>query len=95
MAEEKKGRHIFPKKVDIIHKQSLNSLTLRQQSITFIITPVGLTSAYMLFFANFFVNLCVKIRERKLIINLGGARGVMVIIVGNGHGDTSSNPRPD
>ena len=22
----------------------------------------------------------------------GGARGVMVIIVGNGHGDTSSNP---
>ena len=25
----------------------------------------------------------------------GGARGVMVIVVGNGHGDTSSNPRPD
>ena len=23
---------------------------------------------------------------------VGGARGVMVIIVGNGHGDTSSNP---
>ena len=23
---------------------------------------------------------------------LGGARGVMVIIAGNGHGDTSSNP---
>ena len=23
---------------------------------------------------------------------LGGARGVMVIVVGNGHGDTSSNP---
>ena len=23
---------------------------------------------------------------------LGGARGVMVIIVGTGHGDTSSNP---
>ena len=22
----------------------------------------------------------------------GGARGVMVIVVGNGHGDTSSNP---
>ena len=25
----------------------------------------------------------------------GGARSVMVIVVGNGHGDTSSNPRPD
>ena len=27
------------------------------------------------------------IREKQ-----GGARGVMVIVVGNGHGDTSSNP---
>ena len=25
----------------------------------------------------------------------GGARGVVVIVVGNGHGDTSSNPRRD
>ena len=25
----------------------------------------------------------------------GGSRGVMVIVVGNGHGDTSSNPRRD
>ena len=25
---------------------------------------------------------------------MGGAHGVMVIVVGNGHGDTSSNPRP-
>ena len=25
----------------------------------------------------------------------GGARGVMVIVVGNGHGDTSSNPKRD
>ena len=24
-----------------------------------------------------------------------GARGVMVIVVGNGHGDTSSNPGPE
>ena len=23
---------------------------------------------------------------------IGGARGVIVIVVGNGHGDTSSNP---
>ena len=26
---------------------------------------------------------------------LWGARGVMVIVVGNGHGDTSSNPGRD
>ena len=26
---------------------------------------------------------------------MGGARGVMVIVVGNGHGDTSSNPERD
>ena len=26
---------------------------------------------------------------------LGGVRGVMVIVVGNGHGDTSSNPGRD
>ena len=25
----------------------------------------------------------------------GGARGVVVIVVGNGHGDTSSNPIRD
>ena len=25
----------------------------------------------------------------------GGARGVMVIVVGNGHGDSSSNPGRD
>ena len=25
----------------------------------------------------------------------GGTRGVMVIVVGNGHGDTSSNPGRD
>ena len=30
------------------------------------------------------MNLCIR-----------GARGVMVIVVGNGHGDTSSNTRPD
>ena len=26
---------------------------------------------------------------------IGGARGVVVIVVGNGHGDTSSNPGRD
>ena len=29
------------------------------------------------------------------IHSIGGARGVMVIIVENGHGDTSSNPGRD
>ena len=31
----------------------------------------------------------------KMILSLGGARGVMVIVVGIGHGDTSSNPGRD
>ncbi len=31
----------------------------------------------------------------KRISYQGGARGVMVIIAGYGHGDTSSNPGPD
>ena len=30
-----------------------------------------------------------------LLYQLGGARGVMVIVVGNGHGDTSSIPGRD
>ena len=28
-------------------------------------------------------------------IYFGGARGVIVIVIGNGHGDTSSNPGRD
>ena len=30
-----------------------------------------------------------------LVTYMGGACGVMVIVVGNGHGDTSSNPGRD
>ena len=30
-----------------------------------------------------------------LLVFIGGARGVMVIVVGNEHGDTSSNPGQD
>ena len=30
-----------------------------------------------------------------IAIYYGGARGVMVIVAGYGHGDTSSNPGPD
>ena len=36
---------------------------------------------------------CVRIKG--FIKIKGGARGVMVIIVGHGHGDTSSNPGRD
>ena len=35
------------------------------------------------------------LREKFMIIISGGARGVIVIVVGNGHGDTSSNPGRD
>ena len=37
--------------------------------------------------------ICHKTNQKKK--KLGGTRGVMVIIVGNGHGDTSSNPGRD
>ena len=40
-----------------------------------------------------------KERKKQPILtdyhDLGGARGVMVIVAGYGHGDTSSNPGPD
>ena len=29
------------------------------------------------------------------MFNLGGACGVMIIVVGNGHGNMSSNPGPN
>ena len=39
---------------------------------------------------------CTLIVEVIIAISLfyGGARGVIVIVAGNGHGDTSSNPGP-
>ena len=39
--------------------------------------------------------LCICISIYKLYNKQGGARGIMVIVVGNGHGDTSSNPGRD
>ena len=33
--------------------------------------------------------------EERYAIKFGGARGVIVIVVGNGHSDTSSNPGRD
>ena len=35
---------------------------------------------------------CVQICSAALTLSYGGARGVVVIVVGNGHGDMSSNP---
>ena len=46
---------------------------------------------------NCFVAFHSNMRQTILNYNVpnGGARGVMVIVVGNGHGDTSSNPGRD
>ena len=33
--------------------------------------------------------------EMQSVYSTGGARGVMVIVIGNGNGDTSSNPGRD
>ena len=42
-------------------------------------------------------NIVGGIRESITFIRelIRGARGVWVIVIGNGHGDTSSNPGPD
>ena len=37
----------------------------------------------------------LMIKIDNLYATYGGVRGVMVIVVGNGHGDTCSNPRRD
>ena len=38
--------------------------------------------------------LAIPLQFKCYQLFFGGAYGVMVIIVGNGHGDTSSNPGP-
>ena len=41
---------------------------------------------------------CYKVycwKMYTLLYRHGGARGAMVIVLGNGHGNTSSNPRRD
>ena len=39
--------------------------------------------------------MCQYINVVKLLQIQGGTRGVMVIVIGNGHDDTSSNPGGD
>ena len=38
---------------------------------------------------------CLSLALAYLYKNQGGAHGVVVIVVGNGHGDTSSDPGRD
>ena len=38
---------------------------------------------------------CIDTVSTALVKFYGGARGIMVIVAGYGHGDTSSNPGPD
>ena len=38
-------------------------------------------------------NVFMRCHYHSYCFTFGGARGVMVIVIGNGHGDTSSNPR--
>ena len=46
----------------------------------------------LIFVGNIWILLHLKERCKR---QPGGARGVMVIVLGNGHGDTSSNPGRD
>ena len=45
--------------------------------------------------SNFLVQDNSRRINKNMFYYLEGARGVMVIVVGNGHGDASSNPRQD
>ena len=47
------------------------------------------------FILNFSKSECSSFEQISNIKYSGGARDVMVIVVGNGHGDTSSNPGRD
>ena len=62
------------------------------------------TDNFAILFTNFFIaieNRAIPLHLNKNIIYTfhkfvyGGACGVIVIVVGNGHGDTSSNPGRD
>ena len=44
---------------------------------------------------NFLSSLLFHFSDFLCCLIAGGGRGVMVIVVGNGHGDTSSNPGRD
>ena len=46
-------------------------------------------------YEEYHINLCECSMYGYCYITYGGASGVMVIVVGNGHGDTSSNPGRD
>ena len=43
----------------------------------------------------FCISICTVVIDIIMIVVYGGARGVVVIAVGNEHGDTSSNPGRD
>ena len=44
---------------------------------------------------SFVIEVVITVDHVLHIFVYGGARGVMDIVVGNGHGDTSSNPERD
>ena len=50
-----------------------------------------ITPSHWLFSSGHFVDFIYH----RIFAGFGGARGVMVIVAGCGHGDTSSNPGPD
>ena len=49
----------------------------------------------MLLIINYHFNVMIIMLLFHSAIKVGGARGVIVIVVGNEHGDTSSNPGRD
>ena len=65
--------------------------TLPVSDVTRTLSPVSSSQAIVTSLSDMSA-LCARARYH---LHQGGARGVVVIVVGNGHGDTSSNPGRD
>ena len=66
---------------------------LNYHSFTFILVQVFISNIKMYKISNYYF--FGVIWYQLFLSDCGGARGVLVIVVGNGHGDTSSNPWRD
>ena len=76
------------KLVKSVYQYSLE-LNLARKYV-FIIVPKLWKNYQLAFYNSLFEVVVVVVNKNKW-----GARGVMVIVAGYGHGDTSSNPGPD
>ena len=84
-----------------IHNRNISPFFFRLEIHSYIHTIEFAVHIAVVFICNWLTTLTITLSQIPiingtiLIIYERGARGVMVIIAGYGHGDTSSNPGPD